>query len=142
PPPSKPSSSITGAIPAAVPCPPSNPISIRAPNIGVTLNSGTSTATTSNMPTTYWPAAKVTPSDNWGPKSLTPRFGEGSLVPRNSPATTTLMRSSGNAPQTSKTPAPKIPPSSSASDPNQATIRTSTCGPKNNAKNPEIIERG
>src|SRR5699024_4828358 len=129
--PSKPSSSITEAIQAAVPCQPSNHISKRAPNIDVTLNSGTSTATTSNKPTTYWPAAKETPSDNWGPKSLTARFGEGSLVPRNSPANTTLMRSSGNAPQTSKTPAPKIPPSASASDPNQDTIRPSTCGATN-----------
>src|SRR5699024_5569451 len=142
PPPSKPSSSITGAIPAAVPWPPSKPISMRAPNIGVTLNSGTSTATTNNMPITYWPAAKVTPSDSWGPKSLTARFGEGSSVPRNNPANTTLINSPGSSPHTSRTLAPKIPPSDSASEPNQDTTRPSIWGPRNSPTNPAIIDTG
>lgn len=133
-----PSSSNTGRMPAAVPCPPSKPISMRAPTIGSAANRGTRTSAASRSPTTYCPDPKATPRASCGPTSAAARFGVGSSWPRNIVANTTEMSRPGRTRQVSRiqvvnTPASLKPP---------PTSWPRTCGPRSRIRAPPMIELG
>ena len=87
-------------MPAAVPCPPSKPISNNAPTIGSALNSGTKRITVNNRAIMYWPDPKAIPKDSCGPASAAARLGLGSSLPRNKVANTMLIKMPGRVAQT------------------------------------------
>ena len=141
----QPRSSNTGIMPAAVPWPPSNPISMSAPAIGVMPNSGVSTATASNRPTTYCPDANATPTASCGPARLYTDLGPGSFCPRNRVANTTEISRPGSVFHTDSTSSPKTPPDSMNSPtppPIVPPSMPSTSGPSSRATKPPMIDAG
>lgn len=139
----KPTASKVSPSPPAVPWPPSKPISISAPAKGSMPNSGVSTSIVSKIPTAYWPAPMVTPSDSCGPPRCQIVRGPGIRWPRNSVANTTLINSPGSSSHTDRIDSPNSPPASTASSPATApTTAPSTCGPNSRARKPARIEAG
>ena len=133
----KPRSSMTPRIPAAVPCPPSKAISIRAPVMGEAAKTGTSTRAARSRPTTYWPEPSATPRESWGPASCTARLGVGSSWPRNMVAKMTLISRPGRAPQVVSMASVKRPLS-----PQGPENRPSTWGPSRSSRTPATMELG
>src|SRR5699024_4110346 len=99
----KPNFSNVPAIPAAVPCPPSKAISIKAPAIGGKPKNEFKINTQTNSPPTYCPNPIVQPKESWGAANPQILDRLGNVLPRKRVANTTLIIKSGSTLHTSVT---------------------------------------